>query len=266
MKPAHRIDAPAGARPLSGARRNGLALLFGSLAALGAGAASAQALPALPAGTVEEVVCLIEPSMEVNIGTQVDGILEKVDVDRGDAVSAGQLLGRLNVDVEAAAVAYQAAKSEFGQRKVSRNKDLNERKLVSDQEIDEMLTEQRLAELDLQQRKAVLELRNIVSPIAGIVVDRYRNQGDLVKQEKIFRIVQIDPLFVETVVPAAYFGRIRVGQTHSVRPQLSGASFKARVRNVDKVIDPASGTFRVRLELPNPKLAIPSGQRCRIHF
>jgi hypothetical protein len=35
---------------------------------------------------------------------------------------------------------------------------------------------------------------------------------------------------------------------------------------MDRVIDPASGTFGVRLELPNPDYAIPSGLHCRVRF
>ena len=35
---------------------------------------------------------------------------------------------------------------------------------------------------------------------------------------------------------------------------------------VDPVVDPASGSFRVRLELPNPDLSIPSGLRCAVDF
>jgi RND family efflux transporter MFP subunit len=228
---------------------------------------AAMAAPPSPAGNGgEEIVCLIEPSMEVNVGTPVDGVLEVVNADRGDLVKPGQLLARLNVGVENAAIEYQVAKSQFGERKVARTQDLNARKLVSDQELDELVTEQKLAELELQQRQELLRLRSITSPIKGVIVDRFRNRGDLVKQERIFRIAQIDPLHVETIVPASYFGRIRPGQTYSVKPQFSDGMIKAKVSNVDRVIDPASGTFRVRLVLPNQKLAVPSGQRCSVNF
>lgn len=214
----------------------------------------------------DEVVCLIEPSMEVNVGTPVDGVLEVMNVDRGDSVVPGQLLARLNTGVEAAAVDFQNAKSEFGGRKVMRNQDLNVKKLVSDHELDEMVTEQKLSELELKQRKEQLRLRSILSPIKGTIIDRYRNRGDLVKQERIFRIAQLDPLHVETVVPASYFGRIKLGQAYDVLPQVTASAVKAKVTNVDPVIDAASGTFRVRLVLPNPRRDIPSGQRCTVNF
>jgi multidrug efflux pump subunit AcrA (membrane-fusion protein) len=118
----------------------------------------------------------------------------------------------------------------------------------------------------LAERQERLKLRNIVSPINGVVVDVYRLKGDLVRQEKIARLAQIDPLFVETVLPARRFGQIKVGNSHDVVPELGGGRVKATVINVDKVIDAASSTFRVRLSLPNPKLSIPPGQRCQIQF
>lgn len=215
-----------------------------------------------PAG----IPCLIEPSHMVEIGTPVDGVLEVVNVDRGDLVQPGQLLARLNTGVEVAGVEYQAAKAEFGARKFGRNEDLQRKQLISNQELDEIATEQRLAELELKERREQLKLRSLHSPIKGVVVDRYRNRGDLVRQEKIFRVAQLDPLHVEVVAPSTLFGRIRLEQTYEIRLPLLNLSLPAQVSNVDRVIDAASGTFRVRLVLPNPKYELPSGMRCSITF
>ena len=71
---------------------------------------------------------------------------------------------------------------------------------------------------------------------------------------------------METVVPAALFGKVKPGQSYDVTPQLSATPLKARVSSVDKVIDAGSGTFRIRLLLPNPKYTLPSGQRCKVAF
>jgi RND family efflux transporter MFP subunit len=212
------------------------------------------------------IPCLIEPSHMVEIGTPVDGVLEIVNVDRGDLVQPGQLLARLNTGVETASVEYQAAKAEFGARKFGRNEDLQRKQLISSQELDEIATEQRLAELELKERREQLKLRSLHSPIKGVVVDRYRNRGDLVRQEKIFRVAQLDPLHVEVVAPSALFGRIRLEQSYEVSLPLLNLNLPAKVSNVDRVIDAASGTFRVRLVLPNPKYELPSGLRCSISF
>ena len=214
----------------------------------------------------EESTCLIEPSKDLQVGTPVDGVLEQLLVDRGNIVSAGQVLARLNTGVEAASVETQAARSAFGQRKLERNRELQARQLISAQEADELATEQRLADLELRERQERLLLRIIKSPIRGVVVDVYRHVGDLVRQEKILRLMQLDPLYIETIVPARLFGRFRVGQNYGVVTELGSQRHSAVVQSVDRVIDAASGTFRVRLSLPNPKLDIPPGQRCSLQF
>ena len=84
-----------------------------------------------------EVSCLIQPSLEINVGTPVDGVIETVSVDRGDIVAPGQLLAKLNSGVEAAAVETQSAKADFGARKRQRNEELQRKQLISTQELDE---------------------------------------------------------------------------------------------------------------------------------
>ena len=99
----------------------------------------------------------------------------------------------------------------------------------------------------------------------GIVVERYRTQGERIEREPIVKIARIDPLRVEAIAPAASYGRIQVGQVGAVTPQLKQfGSLKATVVLVDKVVDAASNSFRVRLSLPNPGQDIPSGLRCTV--
>ena len=78
-----------------------------------------------------------------------------MNVDRGDIVSPGQLLARLNSAVESASVDTQAAKAGFGARKRQRNEELQRKQLISAQELDELTTEQQMAELELRERRAV---------------------------------------------------------------------------------------------------------------
>lgn len=222
--------------------------------------------PRLGGRVDNEVLCVVEPSLETNVGSPVDGVLAVVNVDRGDIVQPGQLLARLSSGVETASVDYQSAKAEFLGRKLTRNKALDSRQMIAQQELDEVATDQRLAELELRERREQLRLRSLVSPIRGVIVDRYRHLGDLVKQERIFRIAQLDPLHVETIVPAHYFGRVKPGQTYAVKLELSSTVVKARVGIVDRIIDSGSGTFRVRLVLPNPNFELPAGQRCAVNF
>ena len=68
-------------------------------------------------------------------------------------------------------------------------------------------------------------------------------------------------------MPVRYFGLIKRGDTANVRPDNPvGGDHNATVTIVDQVFDAASGTFGVRLALPNPENIMPAGLRCRITF
>jgi multidrug efflux pump subunit AcrA (membrane-fusion protein) len=119
-----------------------------------------------------------------------------------------------------------------------------------------------LREHELAQ--AQLGLRTIRSPIGGVVVERYLSPGERVEERPLYRIAMVNPLRVEVVLPSSFYGAIRAGMPVAVTPEFPGAAPRtARVTVVDQVLDGASNTFRIRLELPNPDLALPAGLRCK---
>jgi RND family efflux transporter MFP subunit len=213
--------------------------------------------------------CLLEPHVVVSVGSPVDGVIEAVLAERGDSVRKGQVVARLQSGVEAAAMEVTRARIEFGRRKVARNEELYKKQLISAHEKDEMETEVRLHEQEFKKDMENLKLRTIVSPIDGIVVERRLSRGDLIRADRsvVLKLAQINPLHVEVVAPADLFGTVKNGMTGTVTlaPLLPGA-FKAKVVVVDRLIDAASGTFGVRLELPNPGNRIPAGIKCAVQF
>lgn len=87
------------------------------------------------------------------------------------------------------------------------------------------------------------------------------------EQAPVMTVAEIDPLHVEVYVPVDHYGSIETGMTSEVRPQEPiGGTYDAEVTTVDRVFDAASGTFGVRLELPNPDYELPAGVRCRVRF
>lgn len=228
-------------------------------------------LPLPPAGFAANggMECLLEPSMVVNVGSPVDGVLDQVAVNRGDPVRKGQVVARLQSGVEVASVKLSQARVDFGRRKLERSETLADKQLISTQEKDELVTEVRLREEELRKDEETLKLRTIISPIDGVVVERRLVPGEFIRSDKsvVLKLAQIHPLHVEAVVPGRFFKTLRVGQTGRVNlaPFLSG-SYPALVVAVDRVIDAASGTLGVRLELPNSDGRIPAGIQCSVVF
>lgn len=236
--------------------------------------------------------CMIQPHQVVQLGSPGVGVIESISVDRGDLVTRGQPLARLNAGVERAAlaVARERARQQgevivadsartLADREYQRATELHAQNFVSGTYLDKSKAEAEMAEgraglaeerrklatRELELAAAQLEQRTIRSPIDGVVVERYLSPGEYIDQKPMLRIAAIDPLRVDVLVPAAAFGRIAPGMKGIVTPELLERGLQeAVVKMVDRVIDAASNTFRVRLELPNPKAAIPAGLRCKV--
>jgi len=231
--------------------------------------APARAPLAAPGAAKDSHNCVVEPSLSVSVGSPVDGVLQSVTVDRGSSVAKGQVVAQLRSGVEAAAVALSQSRIEFDKRKVERNETLFNKQLISAQERDEMVTEATLHNGELRKELENLKLRTIVSPLNGVVVERALGPGELIRADRsiVLKLAQLNPLNIEVITPAALFGTIRAGMIGSVNlsPYFT-QPYTAKVVVVDKVIDPASGTFWVRLQLPNPENKIPAGIRCSVAF
>jgi RND family efflux transporter MFP subunit len=241
-----------------------------------------------------EAACVIKPYMEVSVGPPVEGIIQTVKVDRGDWITKGQILVTLEASVEEATVAWAKAKADaeatikstqakigFSTRKLERAMDLYKSNSIAKHEVDEAQTEKilaemayqeavenkRIAELEWQRATASLNLHYIHSPLTGVVVDRLLSPGELARQSPILKLAQIDPLRVEVFAPLNLLGKIKPGMKASVRPEGNGQTrHSARVTIVSPVADSASGTFDVRLEMPNPNNALPAGLGCTVDF
>jgi RND family efflux transporter MFP subunit len=241
-----------------------------------------------------ELDCLVEPTETVVVSAAVIGVVESVLVDRGDVVEKDQVLATLEASVERAAVATARARAEFGadlegaearfaleSRRRERSQQLFREGILSDVEVDEAESawivarldrdrareQKELAALELKRARAALDLRTVRSPVDGVVVKRILAPGEYADPPQVLELAAIDPLRVEAFAPVALLGSISIGMGGVVLPEEPvGGRYEAKVTVVDRVVDAASGTFGVRLELPNPDHAISAGLKCRLRF
>lgn len=237
---------------------------------------------------------LIEPYELVNIGTPVEGLVDQVYVEKSAQVKKGEPLVHLESSVESAVVQrshalvevegeikLQKEKLAFARRVYKRVEELFSSEAISAEKKDQAVTEVRLARavlqkakedrmlarLDLERAQALLDRRTIKSPISGIVVERYTSPGEFVGNQPLLKIAQMDPLRVEVVLPVEMFQEIKPGMKAEIKPENEiDGTYNATVTIVDRMIDPASYTFGVRLELPNPDYRLPGGLKCLVHF
>jgi len=241
-----------------------------------------------------ELDCLVRPEMYINLSSPVDTTLKAILVKVGDNVTQGQALVTLENSLEKAKVELHKRKAlswsgienrrvqlDYAQKNLKRMQDLFKKNSVPLFEKEKAETEvslakielikakedKNLAKLNLEHAEAELALRTIKSPIDGIVIDSYAKVGESVAEKTIMKLAKINPLRVELIAPTEYFGLINKDMEVKIFPERPAhKSFKATVTVVDQLIDPASGTFTVRMALPNPGDELVGGVNCLARF
>lgn len=255
------------------------------------------AVPALgwaAAADAARFECLVEPMVVTDVGSPVQGVIAELKADRSEFVKRGQPIAELTSDLERATLKQARARARMqseilaraadlglAEQSMARMDNLHEQHMVPAQQRDEAAAQLqvaraalnqarenfRLVQHELSRAEQVVAQRTIRSPVDGVVVTHKAFPGEFVYENPIMTIAQLDPLRVEVVLPARLFGRYRTGDQATVYPEIgTDGPLLARVEVVDRLLDTRSGTFGVRLTLPNPDLAIPGGQKCSLEF
>lgn len=136
----------------------------------------------------------VEPVTEVDVGTQVSGIIDKLYVDYNDVVTAGQLIAEMDkvtlvAELQSATAQLDKSKSEYEyqQKNYARSKVLFEKKLISDTEYETATYNYEQAKANYEESQASmvkvrrnLEYATITSPINGVVINKAVEEGQTV--------------------------------------------------------------------------------------
>ncbi len=247
--------------------------------------------------TVREQLSLIgalKPEAQVEVSFKISGKLGAVFHDVGDRVRRGTLLARLEDDeqrqgvrqAEAALEVAQAqlkqrqAEVENFQRQLLRAQELHEHNLIPRQELDDVETRLRTAraqlelamaqvaqsEAGLAQWRIQLEHTRLLAPMDGFVARRYLDPGAIVNpQSPVFSLVDLSSMKILVNVVEGHLSKIRPGLpaqiTVDAYPQ---RSFIGKVARLSPVLDPATRTAEVEIELPNIELLLRGEMTARV--
>lgn len=260
-----------------------------------AAAAQPQAQTTDGSALAQDYHCVIEPYEMADIGSQAEGILAEVLVERGDRVKRGDILARLHSEVEEKSVqlarlrAENDAKmkssrqrSDYFKAQGARSEKLFEEgslssaaaekarteRQIANYELEAAIIESKMSDAELARAQALLEQKLVRSPFDGVVVDRMLSPGAYTyEQAPVFRVAQVDPLNVEVYAPMELFPFLSRGMTGEVSLGAPfNATYEAEIAVIDQIFDAASSTFGVRLSLPNPDGNIPAGVHCAVKF
>lgn len=210
----------------------------------------------------------IEADAEAGVIAKVAGEIREILVEEGDEVRSKQVLARLDGDRLRLELMQSEANLRKAQRDYQRNVDLKDRSLISTGDFEKLKYEMQALEAAYNLAKLELSYTDIRAPITGVISQRFVKIGNTIDVNDVtFRVTSFEPLIVYLHVPEREYRRIERGQTAVIEVDaLQGSEFEAIVARISPVVDPATGTFKITVEVSDPTRRLKPGMFGRVNI
>lgn len=234
----------------------------------------------------------------VEVRARVEGFLEQMLFEEGTHVNKDQVLFIINqdqyiakVDKAKAQLKKDEAQARKAERDLERIRPLYEQNAASQLDLDNAIAAYEMAvatvgmsQADLDQAEQELGYTMVTSPISGNISERYVDLGTLVGtsgKSLLATVVKSDTVLVDFSMTALDYLKskernITIGQKDSTRtwqptvtitlPDNTTYPYKGIVDFAEPQVDPRTGTFSVRAEMPNPKQVLLPGQFTKVRL
>jgi membrane fusion protein (multidrug efflux system) len=204
---------------------------------------------------------------QAGIFSKVSGNLERVYVDIGTPVRAGQVLAL--IDTTELRQQYQAAAATYENARITyqRSKDLFGQNLLSRQDIDNSETAYKIAAAAMETASTRLGYARIKAPFAGVITRRYLDRGAFVtlNNSTLFTLMDIDAVKViinilEKDIPLMADGK----QANITVDAYPARAFPGSVTRFSRAVDPNTRTMAVEIDIPNRDHALAPGMYANV--
>ncbi len=190
-----------------------------------------------------------------------DGRIAAIEFKAGQKVAKGEVLVRLDTDIEEADVAQAAALLKEAELAMQRARTLQTRNAGKQSTVDEMVAKLATARAGLDRAQRRLKDRTVRAPFDGVVGIRRVDVGARVDNKSVLTtlddLAQID---IDFLVPEDRFANVALGQRVAASTAaFPGRTFEGKVSAIDSRIDQVGRAFKVRATIPNPEGTLPAG-------
>lgn len=203
-------------------------------------------------GAGVRAVGILGPRDELRLSFKVGGVVERVSVDVGDRVRAGQVLAVLKRAEVDAAVARAAEAVEKSRRDLERARQLRADEVATQEQVEDLTTAYNVARANLEAAEFNARFASIVAPADGVVLQQLAKASELVQGGQ--------PVLVIGATSEGWVVRAALADRDAVRVNLGdvatvvfdafpGRRFAGRVTRIGSSADPYTGTFEVEIEV-----------------
>lgn len=184
---------------------------------------------------------------------EFSGLLREVYVKEGQKVTKGTILARIDDGGLSSQLAQIEAQAALAKTTFERQKRLWEQNIGSEIQYLEAKTTYDAAQNSVNQIRTQVGKTVVRAPFTGVIDQVISEQGVVVNpgQNALFRLVNLDNMYVQASVPENYLGKIKTGTSVIVEIAAIGKQFEGVVRQVGNFINPDNRSFQIEVALPN---------------
>ena len=195
----------------------------------------------------------VEAINGIAVANEVPGVVEEINFESGDSVKQGDVLIRLDAEIDQAAVRTRRAEAQLARQEFQRLADLLPKNAVSQSQYDEAKANFDAAQARVNEAEAQLNKKVIRAPFDGNLGLRMVDQGEFIGVgTPIVEINMLDPIYVDYTLSEKDLAMVERGHDVVVTvAAVPGQSFTGQVSAINTSVNPESRTVRVRATLPN---------------
>lgn len=226
------------------------------------------------------LVGTVEPWKRSVVASEVEGLVQAFRAEEGMKVKRGDLLARLRtrtlqIRLDSAVAIYResGARYERAKRDLKRVRALFKRQLVTQKDFDDAVAEEaalkeRLSQLDaeIRQVRDSLNKSTVVAPFDGWITQEFTEIGQWVEEGgPVVEVVDLSRVQVKVPLPERYVSHVQIHDPVTATfDGLPAFEAQGQVFSLVAQADRTARTFPVKVEIPNPALAIKSGMVSRV--
>lgn len=184
---------------------------------------------------------------------EYSGVLTKVYVQKGESVSKGQTLAKIDDGGLGQQLAQMQIQADLAKTTFDRQKRLWDQKIGSEIQYLQAKSNYEAQQKAIAQMQQQIGKTIVRAPFSGTIDDVITEQGTVVGpgQSQLFRLVNLGSMYIETDVPESYLTNVTVGKNVEVNFPVLNKNLTATVRQAGNFINPANRTFKVEIGIPN---------------
>lgn len=201
----------------------------------------------------------VKTKQNVLVYPEVPGILEEIFVREGDKVTKGQVIAKIDDGGVAQQLAQLEASSQLAKTTYERQKRLWDQKIGSEIQYLQTKTTYETQKNAVEQMKKQLAKSEVIAPFNGVIDDVIKEEGTVVAPgmgSEIFRVVNLEHMYIETDVPESYVPYVKKGVDVEVDFPILGKQINTKVKQAGNFIDPSNRTFKIQIDIPNKDKSI----------